>query len=113
VTDPTKLQGPLYALALRRAFGLEAAAMIYISMKEEKLSYAGWGEVPGMNLKTPLAPLTREWMDDAVARVSTAIEEFREGVIHPRPASVEPCRYCDHKDACRFEEPMAIPVSGA
>jgi ATP-dependent helicase/DNAse subunit B len=111
VDDPTKLQGPLYAAAMQRFFGLEPVAMLYLSLKDEKLSYDGWGDVPGMQLEA--LPLTREWMDDAIRRVSEAMAAFRAGAIHPHPANIEHCRYCTYRDACRFEQPMAIPVSGA
>ncbi len=109
VDDETKLQGPLYSIGLKRAFGLDAVAMVYISLKDDKLHHFGWGEVPGLTLE----PLTAEWMRSASERVSTAIAEFRSGVIHPRPAVKDPCRYCTYHDACRIEQPIAIPAVGA
>jgi RecB family exonuclease len=110
VDDPTKLQGPLYAAAMQRVFGLEPAAMLYLSLKEDKLSYDGWGAVPGMKLEA--LPLTQEWMDDALHRVSQAMAAFRAGGIQPHPANLDHCRYCTYRDACRFEQPIAVPVSG-
>ncbi len=110
VEDETKLQGPLYAWAAREVFGLVPVAMLYISLKDEKPSYAGWGEVPGSKIR--LSPMPPDWIQNALQRVTDAVAEFRSGVIHPRPANQAPCRYCSFKDACRVSEPMAIPVSG-
>ncbi len=102
-TDDTKVQGPLYLLALEKQFNLRASAMIYCSVKEEAKLF-GWGEVPGLNDKQArnLQPLTRAWRDGAINEVRRAVAEIRSGLIHARPATIEPCRYCDFRDACRY-----------
>ncbi len=108
VDDESKLQGPLYALALHRVFGHHPSAMVYASLKD-KVHYYGWGSVPGLNLD----PITPDWMDRALDRVRTAVAEFRSGVIHPRPMNTGPCRYCDYRDACRVEQPTTLAGAGA
>ncbi len=103
IEDETKLQGPLYAHALREQFGIEAETVLYISLKGPKISYYGWGNPPpGSDLK-PLNPMQPDWIDDALARTRAAVADFRSGRIHPEPAHIEKCRYCAVRDACRFE----------
>ncbi len=103
IDDDTRLQGPLYAYALREKFGLEAETVLYVSLKGPKISYFGWGTPPpGADLK-PLAAITPDWISGAVARTRDAVASFRSGVIHPLPADPAKCRYCDVRDACRFE----------
>ncbi len=107
-TDDTKVQGPLYLLALEKQFNLRASAMIYCSVKEEAKLF-GWGEVPGLNTKQAdkLLELTSIWREHAIDEVRRAVAEIRSGVIHARPASTEPCRYCNFKDACRYTATVA------
>ena len=100
IEDATKLQAPIYLLAIERAFGLKPAAMVYYSLRDE-LKIHGRGTVPG--LQTKLEPLTREWLDEAQVRIVESVRQLRAGRIVPAPASTEPCRYCDVRDVCRFE----------
>ena len=110
VTDETKLQGPLYALALENKFGRPASAMVYVSLKDDSVKAFGWGEIPGFK---GLVDLTPEWIPNALERVSAMVAEFRSGVVHPRPLQHDSCRYCDYRDACRIEQPAAAPASRA
>jgi ATP-dependent helicase/nuclease subunit B len=103
IEDDTRLQGPLYAYALREKLGLEAATVLYVSLKGPKISYFGWGTPPpGAELK-PLAAMTPDWVGSAVARTRDAVASFRSGVIHPNPADPAKCYRCNVRDACRFE----------
>ena len=81
--------------------------MVYASLKD-KVSYYGWGLVPGLELE----PMTAEWMEFALDRVRNAVAEFRGGVILPRPLHTDPCRYCDYRDACRVEQPALVRGAG-
>jgi len=55
------LQGPLYALALERAFGLRPGGMVYCAVRDG-FQYGGWGEqLDDMNASSVL-PLTPEWV---------------------------------------------------
>jgi hypothetical protein len=47
--------------------------------------------------------MTPDWISGAVARARDAVASLRSGVIHPLPADPAKCRYCDVRDACRFE----------
>jgi ATP-dependent helicase/DNAse subunit B len=109
VEDETKLQGPLYSVGIKKALGLDPVAMVYVSLKDANVSYVGWGDVPGLDLQ----PMTTEWMEDALHRVSTTVSEFRSGAIKPKPAAVKQCQYCTFNDACRIEQPIAVPAAGA
>jgi len=111
VEDETKLQGPLYAWAAEQQFGRTAAAMVYINVKGgDQPKYFGWGVVPGAALKD-LKEIPPDWIAKALVRASKAAAEFRAGVIHPHPATNAPCRYCDYRDACRVEQPAALPAT--
>ncbi len=100
IEDATKLQAPIYLLAIERALGLKPAAMVYYSLRDDLKIY-GRGTVPG--LRTVLEPLTRAWLDEAELRIVESVRQLRAGRIVPAPASMEPCRYCDVRDVCRFE----------
>ncbi|MDQ6764765.1 MAG: PD-(D/E)XK nuclease family protein, partial [Verrucomicrobiota bacterium] len=100
IEDATKLQAPIYLLAIERAFGLKPAAMVYYSLRDE-LKIHGRGTVSGLQAR--LEPLTREWLDEAQVRIVESVRRLRAGRIVPAPASADPCRYCDVRDVCRFE----------
>jgi ATP-dependent helicase/DNAse subunit B len=103
IDDDTRLQGPLYAYALREKLGLEAETVLYISLKGPKISYFGWGTPPPEADLKPLAAMTPDWISGAVARTRDAVASFRSGVIHPLPADPAKCYRCNVRDACRFE----------
>ncbi len=107
VDDESLLQGPLYALALHRAFGKPVSAMVYVSLKD-KVSYYGWGSIHELKLQ----PMSAEWAGQAVDRVTRAVSEFRRGVVHPRPLNSDPCRYCASRDACRVEQSSSVSGAG-
>lgn len=104
IEDETRLQGPLYAYALREKFGLEAETVLYISLKGPKITYQGWGvPPPGAAFKAELETMAPDWVSSAVARTRSAVASFRSGVIHPHPADPTKCRNCNVRDACRYE----------
>ncbi|MDQ2899149.1 MAG: PD-(D/E)XK nuclease family protein [Acidobacteriota bacterium] len=109
IEDETKLQAPIYLLAIERAFGLKPAAMAYYSLRGD-LKTSGRGSVPG--LETDWEPITREWLDASAGTIIENVRQLRDGRILPAPASVEPCRYCDVRDVCRYEKAAALTASG-
>jgi len=56
VKDPLALQGPLYSMAMKKLYGLEPAAMLYVSMRGESSEIEGWGR----DVPVSLRPLTDE-----------------------------------------------------
>jgi len=79
VESSARLQGPLYALAVREKLGLRTIAMMYIAVREDKRF--GWGAVPGVDLD--LKEMPPDWIEAARARsverwrVSSAAREGR------------------------------------
>jgi RecB family exonuclease len=113
ISDETKLQGPLYAWAVEQQLGRKAEGMVYVSLKGgEKPEYFGWGSVPGASPRN-VFEIPPDWIPNALKRASSAAAELRSGTVHPRPATTGPCRYCDYRDACRVEQPLAIPAAGS
>jgi len=56
VHDGTKLQGPLYALAVREQKHLNPVAMIYWAVRDDE--HHGWGEIPGYKAEfAPIPPI--------------------------------------------------------
>ena len=76
VESPTKLQGPLYALAAQENLGLKTIAMMYVAVREDKRF--GWGAVPGADLE--LKPMPERWVEDARERAVTRHLERIEAV---------------------------------
>ena len=95
------LQGGLYALAVERELGLKPAGVFYYGLKKD-LTVVGWSDPPGA-FGIASDPLTREWIDGAVARAHRAADEIRGGRIAPDPVDLELCRLCDYRDVCRYD----------
>ena len=93
------LQGPLYLLALEHLYGLDPAGMVFCSPRGGEVTYAGWGEITGLKLR----PFTREWMQAAALKAIQAAGEIAAGRIAPHPFVLDPCRYCEVRDVCRYE----------
>ena len=83
------MQGPLYLLAVEKVFGLKPGAMFYCGLRDD------------VQLKEQT--VTRERLTTAETTALRIGTEVREGHAEPRPADVEPCRYCPFKDVCRYE----------
>jgi ATP-dependent helicase/DNAse subunit B len=91
--DGNRLQGPLYLLAVEKVFGLKPGKMSYCGLRGAVQFVAQ--EVTGERL-TAAAETT--------LRIAA---EVSEGHAEPRPASLDPCRYCTFKDVCRYEPAAA------
>jgi ATP-dependent helicase/DNAse subunit B len=104
VESATKLQGPLYALAVRERLHLNPVAMMYLAVRDDKRF--GWGAVPGADLN--LKEIPPNWIEDARARTVDRIADFLGGAIHPDPSETDQCRWCDFAQACRFAETQAL-----
>jgi ATP-dependent helicase/DNAse subunit B len=103
VEDSSKLQGVLYTLAARNEFGLSPQATIFVSVKKD-VKPVGWGELADYDLR----PLTQEWLDNGLETVARLATEIRAGTVRPRPSDTKHCRYCDFRDACRYESAEAV-----
>jgi ATP-dependent helicase/DNAse subunit B len=102
VASKTRLQGPLYALAVRENRNLNPVAMLYWAVRDDKRY--GWGEIPGSDVKdAELQPMPENWTTDAKARTIERLSGFLAGQVHAHPEEAEPCRWCDFKAACRVE----------
>ena len=102
VEGETALQGPLYALALRRQSGLNTVAMAYWAVRDNELH--GWGEIPGYYGDNPLQPMPGDWENAALTRIAAKLATFFGGDISPAPTDEDSCRFCDARDCCRVEE---------
>ena len=108
--SPLKLQGPLYALALRETRGLNTVAMMFHAVREDKRF--GWGQVPGVDLD--LQPIPERWIEGAKERTIERLANFLAGEIRAEPSNRELCRWCDFANACRYEEHAAlVMIEGA
>jgi putative RecB family exonuclease len=91
--DEDRLQGPLYLLAVERAFGLKPGAMFYCGLRDD------------VQLKEQT--VTRERLAAAEATARRIAVEVRAGHAEPRPADLDKCRYCAFKDVCRYQATAA------
>jgi hypothetical protein len=106
VESAVRLQGPLYALAVRERFNLNTIAMMYMAVREDKPF--GWGAVPGADLD--LQPMPPRWIEDARDRTIARISSFLGGAIRPEPAEPESCKWCDYVQSCRVEQEQFIVI---
>lgn len=109
VTSPSKLQGPLYALAVREQRNLNPVAVIFWGVREDKLH--GWGAIPHSDI--PLLPIPQNWMADAKARTVERITSFLGGQVRAHPEDAGDCIWCDYRDACRVEQGALVRIGGA
>ena len=107
VTSEVKLQGPLYALAVRERLNLNTIAMMYVAVREDNKPF-GWGAVPGANLD--LIEMPARWMEDARDRSIGRLQSFLAGAIEPAPAEADTCRWCDYKQSCRVEQEQVVTI---
>jgi ATP-dependent helicase/DNAse subunit B len=106
IESETSLQGPLYALALRRQSGLNTVAMAYWAVRENELH--GWGEIPGYKGERPLQPMPPDWENVAWTRIAARLAAFFGGDISPVHTDEDSCRFCDARDCCRVEESTGL-----
>ncbi len=109
VASATRLQGPLYALAVRENLQMNPVAMIYWAVREDERF--GWGKIPGFDLD--LKPMPENWADDAKARTIERLSGFLAGQVHAHPEESEQCRWCDFAAACRIEQPALVVIEHA
>lgn len=106
--DAGQLQGPVYALAAERAFGVRPAGMFFVGVKKE-VRYVGWSDTGLLESD----PIPAEWAQTA-GQVLQIVSDIRIGRLAPFPADRDGCRYCDIRDVCRIEvgwkmAPLEIP----
>jgi len=106
VGSRTKLQGPLYSLAVRESLKLNPVAMLYWAVREDELY--GWGRVPGTTLIYEEIP--ENWAEDARQRTAERLAGYLAGAIHAQPEEVDKCRWCDFQGACRVEQAVELPA---
>ncbi len=110
VHDGTKLQGPLYSLAVREQKHLNPVAMVYWAVRDDEVY--GWGAIPNYDAK--LDPMPANWATDARARAIERLSGYLAGAVEARPENPEQCRWCDFRDACRVEQHRAlVKIGGA
>jgi ATP-dependent helicase/DNAse subunit B len=97
-----RVQGPLYWLAAERGFQLQVAGVYYCSLRDS-IQYAGWGEKPDWLKKGKVEGFTPEWLQGAIERSMQAARAIAAGRIAPDPSDLSKCRYCDFRDACRYQ----------
>jgi ATP-dependent helicase/DNAse subunit B len=106
VKSKVKLQGPLYAAAVRERLGLNTVAMMYVAVREDKTF--GWGGVPGADLG--LLEMPPRWMEDARDRSVERLAGFLRGAIQPEPAEPDQCKWCDYAQSCRIEQEHFVTI---
>ncbi|HWE53546.1 MAG TPA: PD-(D/E)XK nuclease family protein [Bryobacteraceae bacterium] len=109
VQSTTRLQGPLYALAVREKLQLNPVAMLYWAVREDQLH--GWGRVPGTEHAWQEIP--ENWEIDARARTIDRLTEFLNGAVQAKFEEKEQCRWCDYAHACRVEQPALVVITAA
>ncbi len=107
VNSATRLQGPLYALAVREKLGLNPVAMIFWAVREDKRF--GWGAVPGVEMED-LQPIPDNWTTDAKARTIERLTAFLAGQVHANPVDPDLCIWCDYAAACRVEQQTLVQI---
>ena len=108
--DSGQLQGPVYALAAERGFGVRPAGMFFVGVKKE-VKYVGWSDTGLLDAD----PIPAEWAQTA-GQALRIVSEIRLGRLAPAPADRDVCRYCDVRDVCRIEiarkvAPLQIPAT--
>jgi len=101
LTNENLLQAPLYFMAAEKYFGLKPAGMFYVGLKKE-IIYAGWtNQQAQLAIDSQILP--QDWTETSTTRTLQVIENIREGRIEVNPADTGNCRFCDVRDACRYD----------
>jgi len=103
--DERLLQAPLYLMGAAEQFGVTPAGVFYIGLKGG-VEYVGWSDAGELGSQ----PMPENWFARTRERARRAVEEIREGRIEVRPADRDQCRFCQCRDICRIEVPMAAVV---
>jgi hypothetical protein len=109
VQDSTRLQGPVYALAVREHLHLNPVAMVYWAVRDDELH--GWGKIPGYNAE--FVPIPPNWSADARARAIERLSGYLAGAVEAHPENPDQCRWCDFNRACRIEQRTLVKIAGA
>jgi hypothetical protein len=86
-------------------FGVTPAGMFYVGLKGG-VEYAGWSNAGELGSQ----PMPEDWFARTRERAQRAVEEIRGGRIEVKPADPDACRFCQCRDVCRIEVPMAAVV---
>ena len=100
----TRLQGPLYALAVRESMHLNPVAMIFWAVRDDERF--GWGHIPGTD--QTFFPIPPNWLEDARGRIVERLGGYLAGQVYVRPEEPESCRWCDFRNTCRVEQQAAL-----
>jgi len=108
VAEGAHLQLPIYLLALRDAFGLEARGAWLYPVRAPKTSGYSLDSGPAADRSVTLSG---EELSDLLDRTASFIAAYdtriREGEIDIRPREPRDCTWCDYGDLCRHEAWMA------
>lgn len=109
------VQGGIYMMAAERILASQrVAGMLYYGLKKEiriegwHLPLAGWEAVGEAVSPDRLVEIKNE----ARGKVLETARQIREGVVHPDPADLGKCEYCEFRDACRVEEGAVVGARG-
>ena len=105
--DERLLQAPLYLMGAAQEFGVTPAGVFYIGLKGG-VEYVGWSDSGELESR----PMPEHWFARTRERAQRAVEEIRGGRIEVKPADRDQCRFCQCRDVCRIEVPVAA-VEGA
>ncbi len=103
VESRVRLQGPLYALAVRERLNLNPVAVLYWAVREDGLF--GWGQLPDASAAWREMPAN--WATDARMRIIERLSSFLSGAVKVHPEEKDKCQWCDFRTACRVGEPAA------
>jgi len=103
--DERLLQAPLYLMGAAEQFGVTPAGVFYVGLKGGA-EYVGWSAAGELGSQ----PMPEDWFARTRERARRAVEEIRGGRIEVKPADRDACRFCECRDVCRIDVPIAAVV---
>jgi ATP-dependent helicase/DNAse subunit B len=103
--DERLLQAPLYLMGAAQQFGVSPAGVFYVGLKGG-VKYAGWSAAGELKSE----PMPEDWFERTRELARRAVEEIRAGRIEAKPADRDLCRFCNCRDVCRIDVPVAAVV---
>jgi len=103
--DERLLQAPLYLMGAAQQFGVRPAGVFYVGLKGG-VKYVGWSEAGELKSE----PMPEGWFERTRELARRAVEKIRAGRIEAKPADRDACRFCDCRDVCRIDVPVAVVV---
>jgi ATP-dependent helicase/DNAse subunit B len=103
--DERLLQAPLYLMGAAQHFGVTPAGVFYVGLKGG-VKYVGWSDAGELKAR----PMPENWFGRTRELAQRAVEEIRAGRIEVEPADRDACRYCECRDICRIDVPVAAVV---